>query len=654
MKFCLLLAVVMLSFGEALAEDGLAYGNDFVRLGYNNPAAIVDLKAGFCCESLFRVVDVDGDGQDDIVIGCEGGTWPWSATYLFRNPTPKGKVDVDPVFPKVSRVRVEELPPTNLPPLVDARGKPIARVHYTDCVKRPDFWIGRDTKRGDMCLADLDGDGIDDYIIRTGDRDMEAWHDCYDERGNWMRTQLRSFVYVCKGLGKGRFDQPKMIYLENELPLETYGGYATLVEDWDGDGDLDMILFDFMDSIYYFENRGSRTSPSFTVGRCLRTTDGDRLQGDLCMGRAVANDWDRDGKKDIVFSEEDSRVGWFRNSGRMQDGLPVFEQACYFRQAADEVNFGSLCCPWTYDWDGDGDQDLIVGNAHGQIAFIENLSGSGVEQPKWNVPRYLTEPDGRKIWVRAGASGSIQGPCESKWGYMTLSVADWDGDGLPDIMGNNIMGIVLWWKNIGSRQKPMLDYARRVEVEWEDEQPELKWGWRKPKLQENPKDLLAQWRTTPVMFDWDGDGLTDLLMLDSEGYFAFFKRARREDGTLVVKSPRRVFCDEKGVPLLLRCWFNRGVGCGRRKFAIGDWDGDGRNDIILNGGPNAQVLVQTGAKDGCWMFKPAESVAKLDLSTHDPQPAVCDFNADGIPDLIFGAMDGFVYYLRNPRSGRCR
>ena len=60
--------------------------------------------------------------------------------------------------------------------------------------------------------------------------------------------------------------------------------------------------------------------------------------------------------------------------------------------------------------------------------------------------------------------------------------------------------------------------------------------------------------------------------------------------------------------------------------------------------------MQTGAKDGVWTFKSAESVANLDLSTHDPQPAVCDFNADGVPDLVFGAMDGFVYYLRNPRS----
>lgn len=32
-----------------------------------------------------------------------------------------------------------------------------------------------------------------------------------------------------------------------------------------------------------------------------------------------------------------------------------------------------------------------------------------------------------------------------------------------------------------------------------------------------------------------------------------------------------------------------------------------------------------------------------------PLPTACDFNADGIPDIVLGAEDGFFYYLQNPR-----
>ena len=102
----------------------------------------------------------------------------------------------------------------------------------------------------------------------------------------------------------------------------------------------------------------------------------------------------------------------------------------------------------------------------------------------------------------AGPNGSIQGPCEAKWGYTTQTVADWDGDGLPDIIVNSIWGKVVWFKNIGTRKAPKLAAAQPIEVEWDGPQPTLAYGWLRP----NGKELLTQWRTTPVMVDWNKDG----------------------------------------------------------------------------------------------------------------------------------------------------
>ena len=175
------------------------------------------------------------------------------------------------------------------------------------------------------------------------------------------------------------------------------------------------------------------------------------------------------------------------------DRTPQFLAPKYFQQAADDLKCGALATPVGVDWDGDGDIDIICGNTAGYLVFFENLSGPGVEQPKWAAPKLL-EADGKVIRFMAGSNGSIQGPAEAKWGYTTLSVADWDGDGLPDLIVNSILGKGVWYRNIGTRKEPVLAPPQPIKVEWQGAQPALAWGWMKPK----GKELLTQWRTTPV------------------------------------------------------------------------------------------------------------------------------------------------------------
>ncbi len=164
----------------------------------------------------------------------------------------------------------------------------------------------------------------------------------------------------------------------------------------------------------------------------------------------------------------------------------------------------------------------------------------------------------------AGPNLSIQGPAEAKWGYTTFSVADWDGDGLHDIVLNSIVGRVLFFKNIGSRTKPILAEPQPLEVAWpaDSYQPRKpKWTWWNPQGNE----LVTQWRTTPVVVDMTGDGLADLVMLDTEGYLTLLQRARKGE-RLVLLPPERVFQDGEGKPLR----FNERTagGSGRRKLCI--------------------------------------------------------------------------------------
>lgn len=616
---------------------------------YNNPGLTVDLSVGLWADPL--PMDFDRDGQLDLVVNCPDK--PYNGLYFFRNTTGDTTKNPFPIFPPARRigqaaanVQVSYLhgqpvvlsPATTYPDFfqtgLDQPRKLALPANVHPQKVRGNFWR----------YVDYDGDGKTDLIVGADDWTDYGWDNAYDASGKWTHGPLRGFVYLLHNSGTNEqpvYESPVKIQAGDQ-PLETFGWPSPNFADFTGSGKLDLICGEFLDGFTYFENIGTRTAPQYAPGRRLKTPDGQPVAMDLEMITPTAIDWNKDGHVDLIVGDEDGRVAFIENTGRLSaDHTPIFLPPRYFQQEADLVKFGALVSPFGVDWDGDGSTDIVCGDSAGYIGFIKNLSPPGTEKPKWAAPQYL-EADGQRIRIMAGPNGSIQGPAEAKWGYTTLSVADWDGDGLPDLIVNSIWGKVVWYRNIGTRQSPKLAAAQPIEVEWEGAPPPLAWGWQKPE----GKALLTQWRTTPFAVDWNHDGLIDLVMLDQEGYLAFFERAKR-DGKLVLLPPRRVFCDEHDQPLRLST--GTGGKSGRRKFCLADWDGDGATDILINSG-NAELWKQTGQRDGKWIFKNVGNLDTLNLAGHDTSPTTVDWNNDGIPDLLLGAEDGHLYYLKNPRS----
>lgn len=638
-------ACVLLLHGSA---QSICLADDLQPLRFNHPGLAVDLGVGLWAWPL--PMDFDEDGDLDLVVSCPDK--PYNGVYFFENPG--GKY---PVFRRGKRFS------KGLRNVRVSNGDDHPRVFGANTEFRqfrergfeaprslgvPDGFHTLVGNRSDKTRAnqwsqvDFDGDGALDIFIGIGDWSAYGWDDAFNDQGEWTNGPLHGFVYIARNSGSNadpRYENPIPLIADGK-PVDVYGWPSPNLADFDGDGDLDLLCGEFLDGFTYFENVGNRTSPMYAAGRRLRNADGTPLKMDLQMIVPTAIDWDKDGDIDLIVGDEDGRVALVEHEGTSIEQLPVYSPPRYFQQEADLLKCGALSTPYAFDWDNDGDEDIICGNTAGYIELFENLGfHNGTMDIRWDAPRRL-EANGQPIRIQAGDNGSIQGPCEAKWGYTTLTVGDWNHDGKHDIVANSIWGKIVWFENIGSREKPILDSAKPVQIgDGNSVIAKPAWNWWDP----HPGELVTQWRTTPVVVDMDGDGLNDLVMLDHEGYLALYRRSRDADGELRLQFPERVFVDADSNPIRLN--ERTAGGSGRRKLSVADWDGDGRLDVLVNSS-NADWFRNASQTAGQIVLTYQGQIASRPLSSHTTSPATCDFNSDGKLDLLLGAEDGHLYHLQ--------
>ncbi len=618
-----------------------ARSDDFSPLRYDQPGLVVDLEVGLWAVPL--VMDYDNDGDFDLVVSTMNK--PSNGIYFFENPNAEAKFPVFRPRGRIGRAKnnaaisyVAGEPRVAIPGAwyPEFRATQLAgdgaRVEF-----KPSFHTGRTNH---WKFFDYDGDGTHDLIVGASDWRAYGWDDAFDASGRWTRGPLHGFVYFVKNLGTDaapRYGDAEQLRV-GDAPLDVFGCPSPNFADWDSDGDEDLICGEFLDGFTYFENFGTRAAPRWATGRRLYSRERE-IRMELQMLQVQALDWDSDGDVDLIVGQEDGRVALLECSGHVVDRLPEFLPPRFFRQEAEFVKVGVLTTPSGCDWDGDGDEDLICGDTAGYLSWVENVGDA--RAPRWRPPRRL-RAGGEVIRIQAGPNGSIQGPAEAKWGYTVPCAADWDGDGRVDIVVNSIWGEVLWYRNTGSAREARLEPARPILVEWSGPPPKPAWNWWSPR----GRQLVTQWRTSPVVVDLRGNGLPDLVMLDHEGYLAFFERVRVGDG-LRLRPGARIFFDEDGEPLRL----NGGHAgkSGRRKLAIVDWDGDGKLDLLANG-TNADFYRNVAEEEGAFRFRHEGPVSERRLSGHTTCPAVVDWNGDNVPDLVVGTEDGILYHLENPRS----
>lgn len=327
------------------------------------------------------------------------------------------------------------------------------------------------------CIADFDDDGDLDLISgrfpmyeQTASKAENDFLKYYENVGLPGKPDLRLRPFPCEG----EFPPP---YLSTPR-----------AHDWDDDGDLDLVV-SAQSNIYLFKNKGNRKKPKFQAHATPLPAPwgSSNLQVDRFL------DFNGDGRVDLVKGYTVKLNSGIGNPWQWDKAVSLLPRDQFIRHPS---NIGDdWFWPYINDFDNDHRFDVLFGDWHGHIWLHRNLSTD--KQTRFDLEGERLKLVNEKR-IKVGPIGldpskdftALQGA------RTVLTTADFDQDGLNDLVVGDTYGKIRYFRNAGTMEKPV--FASPIEV------GDLR------------KRLLVD------STDWNGDGWMDVIAGSANGQVRVF------------------------------------------------------------------------------------------------------------------------------------
>lgn len=317
-------------------------------------------------------------------------------------------------------------------------------------------------------IGDVTGDGIPDLVVGV--------------LGGAFSTENNTAnnLFFFEGINGTEMEPVSERYLSN---LDFGSDSYPVLQDLDGDGDFDLIVANSIDPenletavARVLENRGTPLQPAF------------QFAGSLPLAQAfnyapAFGDLDANGVEDMLVGSWQGEMALYTKTG---DGLLDFELA---DAALLDIPGGSNTTPSLVDIDGDGDLDVVAGEANGSLNYFENTGTAaspdfaavvenwlGIDAGRRSVPVFrdldgdgdldlllASDQDGLQFY---GNTGTVEAPAFqpdvplldlTEIRRIVPALADLDADGDLDLLSGTLQGGLLYFENdavASSTEKP--------------------------------------------------------------------------------------------------------------------------------------------------------------------------------------------------------